>query len=669
MTSHYDARNIQVLEGLEAVRMRPGMYIGSTGSRGLHHMLWEIVDNGIDEAMAGFATRVDVTLERDGSVTVQDNGRGMPVDIHPTMGVSGVEVIYTKLHAGGKFGNDNYAYSGGLHGVGASVVNALSRWVEVDVCRDFKHWHMRFESVWDEKEKKVVAGRVAQPLTAVGNTRARGSKVRFLPDDRVFETVRFNAETVSRRLRELAYLNRGLTITFLDDRAPEAGEAEEDAEIAGRQEYRYEGGISDYVRYLNADKTPLNDEPIYLEGQREDVIFRAAVQFTDSYTENVFSYVNNIPTAEGGTHETGFKAAWTKVMNDFARRLGALKDRDANLGGDDLREGMTAVVVAMVKNPQFEGQTKGKLGNTEVRPLVEAILSQQLTAYFEDLRHQDLAQQLIEKAVRAAKVREAARKARDVARTKSALEAAPLVGKLSSCTGRRPEQNELFIVEGDSAGGSAKQGRDRRFQAILPLRGKPLNAEKKRLDQVLGNEEFRSIITALGTNIDESFSLASLKYHKVIILSDADQDGAHIRAILLTFFYRYMKELITEGHVYIGMPPLYKVQRGNKVQYAYDDAELRKLTRGQTKGYTLQRYKGLGEMNPEQLWQTTMDPEQRKLMRVSIEDAAQAERLVTILMGDKVEPRRQYISQHANFNREDSFGAISDQAGEGRESR
>ena len=668
MTNHYDARNIQVLEGLDAVRMRPGMYIGSTGSRGLHHMLWEIVDNSIDEAMAGFATRVDVTLGRDGSVTVQDNGRGMPVDIHPTMGVSGVEVIYTKLHAGGKFGSENYAYSGGLHGVGASVVNALSRWVEVDVCRDFQHWHIRFESAWDEKEKKIVAGRATGPLTLVGNTRERGSRVRFLPDDRVFETVTFNGETVARRLRELAYLNRGLTITFLDEREP-VDDGNGEAKAPEREVYRFDGGLVDYVRYLNADKTPLHEEPIYLAGQREDVIFRVAIQYTDSYTENVFSYVNNIPTAEGGTHETGFKAAYTKVMNDFARRLGALKDKDANLSGDDFREGMTAVMLAMVKNPQFEGQTKGKLGNTEVRPLVEAILTQQLTAYFEDLKHQELAQQIIEKAVRAAKVREAARKARDVARTKSALEAAPLVGKLSSCTGRKPEQNELFIVEGDSAGGSAKQGRDRRFQAILPLRGKPLNAEKKRLDQVLGNEEFRSIITALGTNIDENFSLAGLKYNKVIILSDADQDGAHIRAILLTFFYRYMKELITEGHVYIGMPPLYKVQRGNKVQYAYDDAELRKLTRGQTKGYTLQRYKGLGEMNPEQLWQTTMDPEQRKLMRVSIEDAAQAERLVTILMGDKVEPRRQYISQHANFNREDRFEALGGGAGEGRESR
>ena len=546
MANHYDARNIQVLEGLDAVRMRPGMYIGSTGARGLHHMLWEIVDNAIDEAMAGYASQVDVTLYADGSAGVRDNGRGMPVDIHPTMGVSGVEVIYTKLHAGGKFNNENYAYSGGLHGVGASVVNALSKWVAVDVYRDFKHYQMRFESKYDPEQKKVVAGRVAQPLQTLGNTRERGSEVRFMPDDAVFETVRFNADIVSRRLRELAYLNKGLTITFLDERVQQAEAlAEEDggedaSQPTGRQVFCFQGGIVDYVKYLNADKTPLFDEPIYLEGTEKDIIFRVAIQYTDSYTENVFSYVNNIPTSEGGTHETGFRAAYTKVMNDFARRLGALKDKDNNLSGDDFREGMTAVMIAMVKNPQFEGQTKGKLGNTEVRPVVESILTQQLTAYFEDLKHQDLATQLIEKAVRAARVREAARKARDVARTKSALEAAPLVGKLSSCTGRKAEQNELFIVEGDSAGGSAKQGRDRRFQAILPLRGKPLNAEKKRLDQVLNNEEFRSIITALGTNIDESFSLSGLKYNKVIILSDADQDGAHIRDILLTFFYRYM---------------------------------------------------------------------------------------------------------------------------------
>jgi DNA gyrase subunit B len=428
---------------------------------------------------------------------------------------------------------------------------------------------------------------------------------------------------------------------------------------AGTQTFRFDGGIVDYVKYLNADKTALFEEPIYLEGAKDDIIFRVAIQYTDSYTENVFSYVNNIPTGEGGSHETGFRAAYTKVMNDCARRLGALKDKDANLSGDDFREGMTAVMLAMVKNPQFEGQTKGKLGNTEVRPAVEAILTQQLGAWLDDLKHADLTQQLVEKAVRAAHVRDAARKARDVARTKSALEAAPLVGKLSSCTGRKPEQNELFIVEGDSAGGSAKQGRDRRFQAILPLRGKPLNAEKKRLDQVLSNEEFRSVITALGTNIDESFSLKGLKYHKVIILSDADQDGAHIRAILLTFFYRYMRELITEGHVYIGMPPLYRVARGSKLEYAYDDTELKTLTKG-SKNYTIQRYKGLGEMNPEQLWSTTMDPAARKLLQVTIEDAAQVERRVTVLMGDKVEPRREYISQYANFSRQDAFTELSD---------
>ncbi|MDD3214590.1 MAG: DNA gyrase subunit B, partial [Eubacteriales bacterium] len=642
--------------------MRPGMYIGSTGSRGLHHMLWEIVDNAVDEAMGGFAHNIRVTLHKDGSASVFDDGRGVPVDMHPTLKMSGVEVIYTKLHAGGKFNNENYSYSGGLHGVGASVVNALSSWMTVDAYREFKHYQMRFESKYDPKLNKIVAGRPTGPLQALENTRKRGTLVRFMPDGHVFETTVFNGEAVARRLRELAYLNKGVTIEFIDERASAPVEAVRDAadELdesddeqpktngaaqthAGRQVFCFEGGISDYVKYLNADKTTVFDEPIYLEGSRDDIQFRIAIQYTDSYTENVFSYVNNIPTGEGGTHETGFRAAFTKVMNDFARRLGLLKDKDNNLSGDDFREGMTAVMLAMVKNPQFEGQTKGRLGNTEVRPAVEAILTQQLTAYFEDLKHQELAQQLIEKAVRAAHVREAARKARDVARTKSALEAAPLVGKLASCTGRKAEQNELFIVEGDSAGGSAKQGRDRRFQAILPLRGKPLNAEKKRLDQVLSNEEFRSVITALGTNIDESFSLKGLKYNKVIILSDADQDGAHIRAILLTFFYRYMRELITEGHVYIGMPPLYRVARGNKVEYVYDDAALKTATRG-SKNYTIQRYKGLGEMNPEQLWATTMDPSARKLLQVTIEDAAQVEKRVTVLMGDKVEPRREYIS-------------------------
>ncbi len=676
----YGAENIQVLEGLDAVRMRPGMYIGSTGSRGLHHMLWEIVDNAVDEAMAGYAHHIEVMLHKDGSASVFDDGRGLPVDMHPTLGVSGVEVIYTRLHAGGKFNNDLYSYSGGLHGVGASVVNALSAWLDVDVYRDFRHYRMRFESTFDPLLKKVIAGRPVAPLKAAGNTKLRGTLVRFMPDERVFETTVFNGEAVARRLRELAYLNRGLSITFTDERATAPVQAVADAADqldegeeaaaqstanapaethAGTQTFHFDGGIVDYVKYLNADKTPLFEEPIYLEGMKDDIIFRVAIQYTDSYTENVFSYVNNIPTGEGGSHETGFRTAYTKVMNDCARRLGALKDKDANLSGDDFREGMTAVMLAMVKNPQFEGQTKGKLGNTEVRPAVEAILTQQLNAWLDDLKHADLAQLLTEKAVRAAHVRDAARKARDVARTKSALEAAPLVGKLSSCTGRKPEQNELFIVEGDSAGGSAKQGRDRRFQAILPLRGKPLNAEKKRLDQVLSNEEFRSVITALGTNIDESFSLRGLKYHKVIILSDADQDGAHIRAILLTFFYRYMRELITEGHVYIGMPPLYRVARGSRVEYAYDDNELKTLTKG-AKNYTIQRYKGLGEMNPEQLWSTTMDPASRKLLQVTIEDAAQVERRVTVLMGDKVEPRREYISQYANFSRQDSFTELSD---------
>lgn len=647
MTHTYDAGNIQVLEGLDAVRMRPGMYIGSTGSRGLHHLLWEIVDNAIDEASNGFATQVSVTLHKDGSASVFDNGRGVPVDRHPTLGVSGVEVIYTKLHAGGKFNNENYAYSGGLHGVGGSVVNALSKWFIVDVYRDWAHYRMEFASVYDAKQKKHLAGVPQGDLQKIGNTRKKGTLVHFLPDDEVFEETNFNGEQVSRRLRELAYLNKSIKIIFTDERST-------DAETRV-QEFYYEGGIVDYVKYLNADKNTIHDEPILLEGAKDSTICRVAIQYTDGYTENVFSYVNNIPTAEGGSHEAGFRAAFTKAFNDYARKIGALKEKDNNLAGEDFREGMTALLTTMVKNPQFEGQTKGRLGNTEVRPAVEAVITQRLAEFLDDLKNQELAQKIVEKAIRSARIREAARKAREVARQKNQLEAAPLVGKLSSCTGRKAVENELFIVEGDSAGGSAKQGRDRRFQAILPLRGKPLNAEKKRLDQVLANEEFRSIITALGTSIDEDFTLSSLKYHKVIILSDADQDGAHIRAILLTFFYRYMRDLVANGHVYIGLPPLYKVQKGSKVQYAYDDKELQKLTKSVGKGYTLQRYKGLGEMNPDQLWFTTMDPEKRKLLQVTIEDAAQADRIVTVLMGDKVEPRREYISKHANFNREDTF--------------
>ncbi len=654
MSQTYGAGNIQVLEGLEAVRMRPGMYIGTTSSRGLHHLLWEIVDNAIDEASNGYADEVRVTLHTDGSASVCDNGRGVPVDEHPTLHISGVEVIYTRLHAGGKFNNENYSYSGGLHGVGASVVNALSKWLTVDAYVNFAHYQMRFSSYVDAAGK-VHAGEPEGPLEKISNTRKKGTMVRFLPDDTIFDDVKFSGETVSRRLQELAYLNRGLRIVFTDERLKDPDSRE--------KVFCYEGGVVDYVRYLNQDKNTLHDDVIYLEGKRDDVICRCAIQYTDGYTESLFSYVNNIPTGEGGSHETGFKAAFTKAFNDYARKVGALKEKDNNLSGEDFREGLTCVLIAMVKNPQFEGQTKGRLGNSEVRPAAEAIIAQQLADWLDNLKNQDVAMQIVTKAVRAAQVREAARKTRDNARKANQLEAAPLVGKLSSSTGRKPEDNELFIVEGDSAGGSAKQGRDRRFQAILPLRGKPLNVEKKRLDQVLSNEEFRSLITALGTSIDESFSLKSLKYHKVIILSDADQDGAHIRAILLTFFYRYMRELISAGHVYIGMPPLYKVQKGSKIWYCYDDKELAHVTKEAGKGYTLQRYKGLGEMNPEQLWATTMDPAQRKLMQVTIEDAAQAERLITILMGDKVEPRRDYIVEHAEFNREDNFELPPQQEG------
>lgn len=647
MGKKYDAGDIKVLEGLDAVRMRPGMYIGSTGSRGLHHLLWEIVDNAIDEAANGFATEVRVELHKDGSASVEDNGRGVPVDMHPQLGITGLEVVYTKLHAGGKFDHENYGYSGGLHGVGASVVNALSKWMLVDVYSDWTHHRMHFESTFDAQIGKVVAGRAKGPLERVGNTRKKGTRVTFLPDEDIFEETNFQSDIVRRRLRELAYLNKGLRIVFFDERIQEAAKRE--------RVFQFDGGIADYVRYLNQDKAPLFEEVVALEGKKDDVITRVAFQYADNYTDNVFSYVNNIPTGEGGTHEVGFKTAYTKAFNDYARRIGVLKEKDNNLTGEDYREGMTAVLSCSVRNPQFEGQTKGRLGNTEVRPAVETIVGEQLSAFLEDLKNQELAQGIITKAVRAAKVREAARKAREVARAKNQLDAAPLVGKLSSCTGRRAEENELFLVEGDSAGGSAKQGRDRRFQAILPLRGKPLNAEKKRIDQVLANEEFRSIITALGTGIDEDFTLATLKYHKVIILSDADQDGAHIRAILLTFFYRYMRELVTGGHVYIGMPPLYRVQRGKVEEYAYDDKELKKLTKNSGRGYTIQRYKGLGEMDPEQLWETTMDPSHRKLLQVTIEDATEAERLVTILMGDKVEPRRDYIYQCANFNKPDTF--------------
>ena len=649
MAKTYSATDIQVLEGLDAVRMRPGMYIGSTGARGLHHLIWEIVDNAIDEASNGFATEITVTLKKDGSCEVTDNGRGIPVDIHPQLGVSGVEVVYTQLHAGGKFNNKNYAYSGGLHGVGASVVNALSEWVTVDVYRDYSHYHIRFESYEDRKTGKIVSGHAVAPLEKVGNTRKRGTQVCFKPDPRVFEDTHFNGDTVRRRVRELAYLNQGVRFVFTDER--------EKDETRRRREYCYEGGLADFVQYLNTDKQTITD-PITFEGRREGTLLRVAIQYTDSYTENIYSFVNNVPTGEGGTHETGFKAAVTKAFNDYARRVGLLKEKDNNLSGEDFREGMTAVVYAGVQKPQFEGQTKGRLGNTEVRPIVEAICLEQLSLFLDDLKNQEVATRIVEKAVKAARVREAARKARDVARQKNQLEAAPLVGKLASCTGRNWKENELFIVEGDSAGGSAKQGRDRRFQAILPLRGKPLNAEKKRIDQVLANEEFRSIITALGTGIGEEFDLSHLKYNRVIILSDADQDGAHIRAILLTFFFRYMRELVTDGHVYIGMPPLYCAKKGAEHIYCFDEKELAKATKKLGRGYSVQRYKGLGEMNPEQLWETTMNPNGRKMVQVTIEDLAEAERRVTVLMGDKVEPRREYIQEYANFNHVDDFEPV-----------
>ena len=643
MPHDYTVSDIKVMEGLEAVRVRPGMYIGSTGSRGLHHLLWEIVDNSVDEAANGFADVVSVTLERDGSVTVEDNGRGIPVGIHEKLGVSGVEVVFTQLHAGGKFGNDSYSYSGGLHGVGASVVNALSEWVKVEVATGGRLYEMRFRSY--EDKDGMHSGIPEAPLCETGRTRRQGTKVTFMPDARVFETVEMNFGLISKRLRELAYLNRSVHFKLTDLR--ERGNVKE-------CEYFFEGGISDFVKYLNAEKVPLYDEPIYISGTKDNIAVEIALQHSDGYSENVFSYVNNIPTTEGGTHETGFRSALTKVMNDYCRRIGVLKDKDPSLSGEDFREGLTAVISLRMQNIQFEGQTKTKLGNTEARPAVESVMQDKLPPILEDLKNAQLSAMIAEKAVKAAKAREAARRAKTMAREKSKLENAPLVGKLSSCTGRDPKQNELFIVEGDSAGGSAKQGRDRRFQAILPLRGKVLNVEKKRIEHVLENEELRSLITALGTGIGEDFNINNLKYDKVVILSDADQDGGHIRALLLTFFYRYTKELITDGHVYIGQPPLYKVQKGETAIYCQDDRELEKVTKGM-RGYTLQRYKGLGEMNPEQLWETTMDPKNRTMVRVSIEDAATVEHLVTLLMGDKVAPRKEYISEFADFNKDDSF--------------
>ncbi|MBQ9949170.1 MAG: DNA gyrase subunit B [Clostridia bacterium] len=637
--SEYSVKDIKIMEGLEAVRMRPGMYIGSTGARGLHHLLWEIVDNAVDEAANGYADEISVTLHNDNSVTVEDNGRGIPVGTHEKLGISGVEVVFTQLHAGGKFGNDSYGYSGGLHGVGASVVNALSEYVDVEVAVDGMLYEQHFRSDVGDDDK-IHSGQPTGPLTQIGRTRRRGTKVHFLPDKRVFETLRMSFDTVNSRLRELAFLNRGIKFNFTDAR--ERGNKREMC-------YCFEGGISDFVQLINSGKTVLYEKPIFISGKYGDILIEVAVQHNDGFTDNICSFVNNIPTTEGGTHETGFKTAVTKVLNEQLRRLGLLKDKDASLQGEDFKEGLTAVIALKMRSIQFEGQTKTRLGNTEARPAVESVVAEQLSKFLEDLKNEQVTAKIAEKAISAAKARDAAKKAKDLARDKSKMENAPLVGKLSSCTGKNPAENEIFIVEGDSAGGSAKQGRDRRYQAILPLRGKPLNVEKKRLSDVLANEEYRSLITALATGIGDSFNIANLKYHKIIILSDADQDGAHIRAILLTFFYRYMKELVTEGHVYIGLPPLYRVAKGNDIYYAYSDDELKQVTAGM-KGYTVQRYKGLGEMDPEQLWETTMNREHRALVQVSVEDAAEAERRLTILMGDKAEPRKEYITEYAQFN-------------------
>ncbi len=641
----YRAKDIQILEGLDAVRTRPGMYVGSTSSRGLHHILWEIVDNAVDEGANGYATRVEVTLNNDGSVTVYDDGRGIPVDIHPQLGVSAVEVVFTQLHAGGKFNTENYAFSGGLHGVGASVTNALSRWLEVEVYKEGNVHYQRFESNPDPKDAKhVLSGVPVAPLEKRETTQLSGTKITFMPDNRVFNTIVFNTETVNKRIKELAFLNKGLTFVLTDERVNDG-----EGNIFNKT-YCFEGGLVDFVKDINENKEALHQKVLSGGGKNEVLQLDFALQYSNSYSETLISYVNNIPTPEGGTHETGFKNAMTKVLNGLARKKGYLKEKEENLLGDDFREGISCVFSVKMSNIQFEGQTKSKLGNIEAKGAVEQIVSEQLLQLLE--KENDACDIILKKSIASAKAREAARNAKELTRSKNAISSNNLVGKLSGCSCKDYTKNELFIVEGDSAGGTAKQARDRKFQAILPLRGKPLNVERSRLDKVLENEEYRSLISALDTSIGEDFDIASLKYDKIIILSDADQDGAHIRAILLTFFFRFMKQLLVDGHVYIGMPPLYRVTKKNATRYAYDDNELADIINETGKSFELSRYKGLGEMNPEQLWDTTMNPASRVLMRVTLDDAAEADRMVTMLMGDKVEARRNFIIEHADFNKD-----------------
>ncbi len=631
--AEYGAEQIQILEGLEAVRKRPGMYIGTTSSRGLHHLVYEIVDNAVDEALAGYCTEIDVLINKDNSITVTDNGRGVPVDINAKAGKPAVEVVFTILHAGGKFGGGGYKVSGGLHGVGASVVNALSEWLEVRVKRNGHIYEQRYQR-----------GKVMEPLTIVGDCplEETGTMVHFLPDKEIFtETTVYEYDILKQRLREMAFLTKGIKIILRDEREG----------IEQERVFHYEGGIKEFVEYLNKSKTPLYEQIIYCEGVKNNVQVEVAMQHNDSYTESTFTFVNNINTPEGGTHLAGFKNALTKTFNDYARANRILKDSDQNLTGDDIREGLTAIVSVKIEDPQFEGQTKQKLGNTEARTAVDSVVSEQLTYFLE--QNPVVAKAICEKSLLAQRARDAARKARDLTRRKTALESTSLPGKLADCTDKNPENCEIYIVEGDSAGGSAKTARSRATQAILPLRGKILNVEKARLDHVLGNAEIKAMITAFGTGIHDDFDISKLRYHKIIIMTDADVDGAHIATLLLTFLYRFMPELIKQGHVYLAQPPLYKIEKNKKVWYAYSDEELNNIMTeiGRDQNNKVQRYKGLGEMDAEQLWETTMDPEKRILLRVNMDDDSASELDVTFttLMGDKVEPRREFIETNAKY--------------------